>query len=655
VRKFLEDAGLHVTGVSANRLLINATGTVAQVEQAFAITISQYHLDGRTVFAPDRSPLIPVALAPSIQGIVGLDNVGQVHPAGEQALLQPAQRSAVPPGFTPTDLRSAYDVASLISAGGDGTGQNVAVVEFAPYIPGDLAAFRSHYSLPSATVNNHSVDLATVTCATAGTSCDVSGISEADLDVEVVSALAPNATQDVYTGPNTGAGELDTYQAIVTDDADTVITTSWGLCEPAKGSADLQALDNIFIQAAAQGQTVFAAAGDTGSDGCNSGGALPQAVLSPASDPYVAGVGGTTLTLSGGLYSSEITWNDLPTHSNPIGTGGGNSSYFGRYSWQVGLNMPNNSLRLVPDVAANADPYTGYSVYCTSAVLINKGGCSGTGTSWVDFGGTSAATPLWAGILADVNGYLLANSLAATGWVNSALYQLLGSSQTYTPFHDVTSGNNNVDYSSGGFNAGACYDEVTGVGTPDAWNIARDIQGGIKTAGGGSCPIPPAGTQLIQDGGFETVPGPWQTFSQGGYDGMVSFNPHTGANTFLGCAYPSCDDRAAQTFTVPGTVHSAQLSFWEDGFNALGAGPLCLDHFYVTLSTPDGTVFDPVTGSCIVDSNGYTHALFDVTTALQAHTAQQVTLTLRVTAANLSNYTIYDSAVFVDDVSLVVL
>jgi subtilase family serine protease len=251
------------------------------------------------------------------------------------------------------------------------------------------------------------------------------------------------------------------------------------------------------------------------------------AVLSPASDPYVVGVGGTTLTLSGGGYGSEITWNDLPTHNNPIGTGGGNSAFFGRPSWQVGLNLPNNGVRLVPDVAANADPYAGYSIYCSSTVSSSSGGCNipGYGTGWEIWGGTSAAAPLWAGILADINGYLIANSVSPTGWVNSTLYQLLGSIQTYSPFHDVTSGNNDEGYGSGGFSASACYDRVTGVGTPDAWDMARDIRGGVHTFGGGPCPLH-TGTDLIQDGGFETVPGPWQLFSQGGYQRCTPLSRH---------------------------------------------------------------------------------------------------------------------------------
>ncbi len=655
VRKFLEDAGLRVTSVSANRLLINASGTAAQAEKAFDITISQYQLDQRTVFAPDQEPTIPDTLAPGVQGIVGLDNVGVVHPLRGQAALQPARPSAGPGGgFTPTDLRNAYDVTPLISAGGDGTSQRIAVFELAPYIPGDLAKFRSNYGLPSATVNNHSVDGATVTCATAGTACDVPGVGEGDLDVEIVSGLAPYATQDVYTGPqdlntalgSTFQGALDTYLAIVTDNVDKVVTTSWGLCEPAAPNSFLTAEDNIFVQAAAQGQTIFAASGDAGSADCvRSDGTTGLAVDSPASDPYVVGVGGTTLSLSGsGSWGSEITWNDVPQHIQ-LGSGGGNSSYFSRPAWQFGQGLPDNTLRLVPDVAANAEPFTpGYSVYCTSTQ-----DCGGNG--WMHTGGTSASAPLWAGILADVNRYLIANGVSATGWLNLTLYQLLGNSQMNAPFHDVTSGTND----------GPCYDEVTGAGTPDAWNIARDIQGGVHTAGGGPCPAPPnTSMELVQDGGFETIPGPWQQFSALDYPVMGAFNAHTGSNVFFPCLSPACDDRVWQSLQVPSTVNTARLTFWLDAYTSVPGGLACLDHFYVTLATLDGTVFDSVMASCASNTNGYTLQLFNMTAALQAHVNQHVLLMLRGTTANEAgsfyagrNHEFF-SGWSVDDVSLTV-
>jgi kumamolisin len=496
------------------------------------------------------------------------------------------------------------------------------------------------------------VDGATVTCATPGTSCDTSGVSEADLDVEVVSALAPSATQDVYTGPNSGQGVLDTYQAIATDNAAKIITTSWGLCEPNAGTSLLQAQDTIFAQMASQGQTVYAAAGDRGADDCviNSG---PPTVDSPASDPYVAGVGGTSLTLAAGpTYGSEITWNDTVSHSRTIATGGGNSSFFARPSWQVGANMPNQAtpVRLVPDVSASADPYAGYSMYCSSTTP----DCAGTG--WLVFGGTSAAAPLWAAITADTNTYLAANSKPAVGWINSTLYQLLGNSQTNTPFHDVTQGDNTID-TVAGFSAGQCYDQTTGLGTPDAWNIARDIAGGVNTAGGGPCPISAnTTTNLVQNGDFESAsPLSWQTFSQGGVNPISTVHPFAGAKSFVACGYPSCDDRVQQTLVVPGAVATATLSFELDAASPLqqtAPALACLDRFTVTLATPDGTVFATPVSQCATNINGYTQLAVDVHAALQAHLGQSVVLLIRGVAAGAAGDAGFSSIWAVDNVSL---
>jgi kumamolisin len=554
-------------------------------------------------------------------------------------------------------LGVAYDVTSLIIGGGTGSGQRVAIFELAPYIPGDFSAFRANYSLPASTVNNHSIDGATVTCAAGNTSCDVLGVGEADLDLEVVSALAPSATQDVYTGPNTGQGILDTYQAIATDNTAKEITTSWGLCEPNASPSFLQAQDAIFAQMASQGQTIYAASGDTGADDCrvNTGSAT---VDSPASDPYVVGVGGTTLTLNAGpSYGSEVTWNDSVTHSRAIGTGGGISTFFSRPSWQQGANMPPSppQMRLVPDVSADADPFTGYSVYCTSLPDCGQVG-------WTVFGGTSAAAPLWAAITADINRYQHVSGKPEVGWFNYALYQLLGNSQIYAPFHDVTSGNNTVD-TVGGFSAGPCFDETTGAGTPDAWHIAQDVAMGVQTGGFGPCPLPASSaTNLIQNGGFEAVSvAPWQTFSQGRHPVVTVIAPHSGSNAFMACGYPSCDDRVSQTITVPNAVSSATLQFFVASNSSVvraNPGLACLDHFTVTLATQDGTVFDTVLATCGTDSFGYAVSVTNVTTALQSHLNQPIVIMFRGVAAGVVSGVPGDVRVssiwFVDDVSLIV-
>jgi kumamolisin len=655
---FLRTSGIRVTSISANRRLIDATATVAQVERTFGVSIDQFQLGKRTVFAPAEPPLIPAELAPIILNIGGLDNLMQARPlrGSAQSSSHPVAHPLPGPagGFTPTELRGAYDVATLISNGGTGNNQRVAVFELAPYIVNDISTYRSHYSLPASTINNISVD-------GASTTGDASGTGEADLDIEVVSALAPNATQDIYVGPNTDQGVNDTYNRIVTDDHDKVTTTSWGLCEPNSGVGELQTLDGIFAQAASQGQSIFAASGDTGSDDCfdrvnglPSG--LPPSVDSPAGDPYVLGAGGTHLTLSGGSYGSETVWN------NVYGAGGGGvSSQFSKPVWQAGLGVTNsfsNGNREVPDVTADADPLTGYSVYCSSF-----SDCSGAG--WVVFGGTSAAAPLWTGILTDVNSYLATLSISQAGWVNQTLYELFANQQAHTPYHDVTSGNNNIDYGVGSpyhgdYPSGTCYDLASGMGSPDAWNIAQDIASGVQTSGGGACPAPVTGTQLIQNGGFESGMANWTEYSADGQQAIyTSAQVHAGTKAFFPCGYAACDDRVSQTITIPATVNSATLRYWLSSFSPLGAlpGAPCVDHVYATLATPDGTVLSGglVQSACETDAtSGYTLESFNVTSLLQAHTGQQLVIVIRGTTANEAGSPTIFTMWGVDDVSLLV-
>jgi len=448
---YLRAQHLHVESVASNNLLINASGSVALVEKAFSTTLNTYDVNGRLVYAPIVDPSVPVLLAPTIQTIGGLDNVAHYHPL---ALKRPSlQHVSSPGGYTPDQLRSAYDVSPLLTAGADGRGQTVALFELDGYLPADITMYRTTYHLGALKASPVLVDGATTTPGPSAL--------EVELDMEMVSALAPGATQQVYIGPNTVAGVNNTYNRIVTDHSAAIISTSWGECEQASGNAELQALHNIFEQGAAQGQSFFAASGDTGAYDCNT---ADLAVDSPADDPYVVGVGGTRLNLTAeNTYLSESAWsnsNALPSYPFGFGSGGGISAYFARPTFQEGLNLTAPH-RMVPDVSANADPSTGNAVYCTVAVA----GCS----QWIAVGGTSVAAPLWAGIAVDINHYLLRQKRMTLGNANPTLYRLFTIPQPARPYHDIIHGNNLYYLATVG------YDLVTGLGTPDAWNIAQDL------------------------------------------------------------------------------------------------------------------------------------------------------------------------------------
>src|SRR5438105_2988266 len=423
VADYLRSQGLHVIRIAPNGLLIDANATVAQAESTFQVSINYYQLGAHAFYANASAPTIPSSLSSLIASIGGLDDSVQYHPLfhhmnprggkpglGSRSLhAQPNAQGS----FTPTDLAGAYDVAPLHQAGVQGNNQTVAVFELDGYQSSDITQYLQNYNLGSPSISNVLVD-----------SFDGSagpGAIEVELDIEVVAAMAPKASQIVYEGPNTTQGVNDTYNQIVTDDKAQVSTISWGECETASGAAELQTLDTIFKQGAAQGIAMFAASGDSGAYDCND---TNLAVDSPAGDPYITGVGGTNLQVNNGAYCSESVWsNPTDTQRSPNGSGGGGglSNTFPLPSWQTGPGVKNqysNGNREVPDVSADADPATGYSVYCT----VSASGCSSSG--WIVVGGTSAAAPFWAGSTATINEYLQKQGKSRMGFANPVLYGL---------------------------------------------------------------------------------------------------------------------------------------------------------------------------------------------------------------------------------------
>ena len=422
VSAYLRARGLKVTGV--NNQAVDATGTAAQVTAAFATPMGVYDRDGKQFFANDRNPVLPAGIAGLVQGVSGLNDFAVRHHDAAPA---------APSGLGPAALRSIYDTDGI---GGDGTGQTVALWEFDGYKKSDISTYDQQFGLGSSAPTTVSVD---------GANYDSSpgqGQAEVSLDIEIVQAMALKAATLVYEAPNTDAGELDMANQIVKENKAQAVSISWGLCEQDSTASTMTSVDNAFKQGAAQGQSFFAASGDSGSKDCkrsDSGGSV-VAVDFPASSPNVTGVGGTTLTVgSNNSYGSESVWN------NSIGaSGGGVSTVFSAPSWQTGVN----GKRTVPDVSSDGDPNTGYSVY--------------TGGSWQVYGGTSCAAPMWAGWAALYN----QKAKAKLGAGNAAIYGLKGNT-----FHDVTTGNN------GDFKAGPGYDEATGWGSYDGTKLFNALNG----------------------------------------------------------------------------------------------------------------------------------------------------------------------------------
>ncbi|MHB1761965.1 MAG: protease pro-enzyme activation domain-containing protein [Acidimicrobiales bacterium] len=509
VRDWLQRAGLSAGPTSPNGLLIPVRTTAGAMSRAFGTNLRQVRLaSGRSTFFAVRSPSVPRTLAQAVQGIIGLSGMARPRAIGLSSALGirsadrgpaaslPARatgHAGVPgvPGapaacssaltaassegaYTYDALAQAYSLDPLYAQGRLGAGVTVGIYELQPYSNTDVAAFQECYGT-NAQVSNVAVD---------GGAGSGTGTGEAALDVESIIGLAPEARVVVYEGPdNTEQEALDVYNEIATSDVAQVVTTSWGLCEAQLGQAAIQAEATIFQQMAAQGQSVFAASGDAGSEDCY---APPQsydaalAVDDPGSQPWVTSVGGTTLS-SPSSPPVQSVWNDFRGAG-----GGGISSTWAMPTWQKGPGVVNRYstgipcgapggglCREVPDVSASADPVHGDLIYYDG--------------SWVAFGGTSAAAPLWAAVAAIADSGCFtpgAGPGLVLGMANPVLYDL-GSGPS-PPFDNVTTGNNQwtspdpgpgSSYPSGPYYpAGAGYNLAAGWGSPVASSLVPDLQ-----------------------------------------------------------------------------------------------------------------------------------------------------------------------------------
>ncbi|HET9719867.1 MAG TPA: IPT/TIG domain-containing protein [Solirubrobacteraceae bacterium] len=504
----LRGEGLAVTHVSSNRMLVSFTGTAARIESAFGTGLERVRLPngaiGRATTAPVR---LPAAVAPQVAAVIGLDQLVHNHTAIERrtrlggrrtpAAVQPrttgggpsacaaATKASSQGGLTDQQVATAYGLNPLYAAGDTASTQTVDIFEEEPYAATDIAAFDQCYFGQNRSGNVHLIGVD-------GGAGAGPGVGEAALDIENISALAPAAKINVYSGPLTSLGGVDIWNAIAVADDARQISTSWGLCETAvqEGSPGQQQVESeIFQQIAAQGQSVFSAAGDSGSDDCaGQSGAAVDPVLSvddPASQPYVTGVGGTTM-VGASTPPSETVWNNGAAGG---GGGGGISETWAMPSWQSSSavaqspaqqacsNYPSGSAssgeyhlpgyfttlaagtlcREVPDVSAVADPQTGMTIYWNG--------------SWGIIGGTSSAAPIWAAIMAEINASSYCSS-ASVGFVSPLLYQIASSPGYVSAFNDITSGNNDslMAASSLDYPSGPGYDLASGLGTPRVTN-----------------------------------------------------------------------------------------------------------------------------------------------------------------------------------------
>ena len=454
---YAKGLGLTVRSTHPNRTLLNVHGSAKTVQSAFAVRLHHYtQKNGRKFYAPHRNPEVTSAIASVISGIVGLDNHAKRHTYHRKQRAQASGKAgshAFPSGpnggFSPSDLVMAYNLSGLTA---NGTNQNIALFELASYTLSDITAYTTYFGLPAPKLQNVMVD------GGSGTGPD----AEVTLDMELALALAPQSTIYVYEGPNSDQGSLDTYNRIATDNLAKQVSSSWGLGEDMISAQSRQAENAIFQQMAAQGQTVYVAAGDSGAyDDYPSNSQQNLVVDDPASQPYVTGVGGTTLFVNAntGAYQSESVWND--GLGNGAG-GGGVSAVWPLPSWQASVpTVYSKTNRNVPDVCLNADTNTGYAIYF--------------GGQWQIYGGTSCAAPLWAAFTACVNQELAATGQSPLGFANPKFYAIGNGAAYTTNFNDVTTGNNLF------YNASVGYDNASGWGSFNGLNLLASLTCGPST------------------------------------------------------------------------------------------------------------------------------------------------------------------------------
>jgi kumamolisin len=433
VTDFARAQGLSIMQVDRARRTMKLAGPVGGANAAFGIELRQFDHPGGRYRSHIGGVLLPTTVIDSIEAVLGLDDRRHARP---HFRLRPPREQARP-SYTPVEVAALYGFPE-----GDGGGESVAIVELGGgYHLIDLAHYFAKQRLPMPTVIPVSVDHA-VNRATG----DPSGPDgEVVLDIEIIGSLAPKSRLGVYFAPNTEAGFVDAVTTAIHDRQlrPSVLSISWGAAEESWSGQALRALDAAFQDAAVLGVSVVVASGDGGpSDGLADG---KEHVDFPASSPHVLACGGTTLVARHGAIASETVWNDRATH----GAGGGGISHvFPVPQWQRGLSVLRDGQRLalamrgVPDVAADADPLTGYDVRVDGYDAV--------------IGGTSAVAPLWAGLVARING----GAATKLGYLNPLLYA------HREVFHDIARGDN------GDFDAAVGWDACTGLGSPIGRRVA---------------------------------------------------------------------------------------------------------------------------------------------------------------------------------------
>jgi kumamolisin len=445
--------GLTVTATSPQRSTVSVVAPVSTITRSFDATMQDFaDAAGRTFHAPSTTARVPSALAGLVAAVDGLDT----RPTEQSSMSRPI--AAGPDGgMTPPIIDRVYELDGLRSLGLHGEGQTVAIVSLDTFDPTDVATFDKLAGTSGPAVKRIAVN--------GGVDSPGDGQDEVSLDIDVIRAVASKAQILDYEAPNEGGAIADVIDRIVKDGRADIVSISWGSCEADRSASAMSRIASSMAAAASAGISVFVASGDHGAYDCidSDRADLRVSVDSPASDVNAIGVGGTYLSmLEDGTWVDEVAWEEPLTGWGP---GGGLSELYSRPAWQTGIGVDNdrsNGKRQVPDVAAAADPVSGF--------LTVSAGDHGSG------GGTSAAAPFWAGLSVLTRQLAQKSGVDGLGPLGKTLYEVAGAQSTGAVFHDVTRGGNLLD------DAAAGWDYATGLGSPRGTPLAHAIV--ARLAGG---------------------------------------------------------------------------------------------------------------------------------------------------------------------------
>ena len=439
IREFARENKLQLLerGDEILRRTVTLAGTAAAMEKAFSVELTEFdHPDGSYRGHPGLIQM-PEDCAACVAGVFGLDDRPTARPHFRYRTENGAfgtRTSRV--AYTPNQVAKLYDFPQ----DANGHGQRIGVIELSGgYRMADVREYFHSLGLPAPCVKSVSVNQAANRPSSAH-----SADGQVMLDIELAGAIAQDTTIIVYFAPNNARGFQDALSTAVHDQLNqpSVLCISWGNSEDCWTQQSMETFDQVAQEAGLLGITVIAACGDNGSsDGMMDG---RNHVSFPASCPHVLAIGGTRLVATNGAIESETVWNE-----GQLGgaTGGGFSAQFARPQWQA--NAVQEPRRGVPDVAGNADPETGYRILVDGREEV--------------VGGTSSATPLWAGLIVLLNQKLNRR----LGFVNPALYNLRQSAG----FREITMGNN------GAFTAGYGWNPCCGQGSPTGTALLQALQG----------------------------------------------------------------------------------------------------------------------------------------------------------------------------------